>query len=212
MHLADQSDLDAAVDGLVAADAAMAEAVRLAGRPVIRRRAPGFAGIVAIVASQQLSVAAASSIVAKLEAGLGALTAARFASADVETLRAHGLSRPKAANLKRLAEAVEGGHLDLADLPDDPDAAQAALVALPGIGPWTAEIYLLFCLGHGDVWPAGDLALQYAVQHLVGLEGRPSERAMREIAGRWKPWRGAAAFVLWTYYRALKSGKSGAPI
>ena len=116
-----------------------------------------------------------------------------------------------AADLKAIARAVDGGELDLAALPDLPaDEAHARLTAIHGIGPWTADIYLLFCLGHADVWPAGDLALQEAARLAFGLRARPTAKEMIPLAELWRPWRSVAARVLWTYYRAVK-GREGAP-
>ena len=122
-----------------------------------------------------------------------------------------GLSRPKIRALKEIARAIVRGDLALATLGDiDADAAHAALTAVHGIGPWTADIYLLGCLGHADAWPAGDLALQEAARLAFGLKTRPTTKEMGPLAEPWRPWRAVAARVLWTYYRAVK-GREGAP-
>src|SRR6202011_4415466 len=121
-----------------------------------------------------------------------------------------GLSRSKIKTLKAIGNAIAKGTIDLDALAGmEADDAHAALTALHGVGPWTADIYLLFCLGHADAWPAGDLALQEAARHALGLRARPSSRDMGPLAESWRPWRGAAAYMLWTYYRAAK-GRDGA--
>src|SRR5205807_4293343 len=123
-----------------------------------------------------------------------------------------GLSATKIRTLKALAKSVERGDIALERLRDMPaDDAHRALTAVHGIGPWTADIYLLFCLGHADAWPAGDLALQEAARLLFALEARPSAKEMGPLAEAWRPWRGAAACMLWTYYRAAKQ-REGAPL
>ena len=123
-----------------------------------------------------------------------------------------GLSDAKIRTLKAIAKAVDRGELDLPALVTKPaDEAHAVLTAVHGIGPWTADIYLLFCLGHADAWPAGDLALQEATRLLLALKARPSVKEMGALAEAWRPWRGAAACMLWAYYRAAKQ-RDGAPI
>ena len=123
-----------------------------------------------------------------------------------------GLSRPKIKALKEIARAVAGGKLALATLADIPaDEAHAALTAVHGIGPWTADIYLLASLGHADAWPAGDLALQEAARLGFGLKSRPTTKEMGPLAEPWRPYRAVAARVLWSYYRAVK-GREGAPV
>jgi len=210
-RLHSQESLAAGVYSLVASDEVLARALALTGMPELRRRPAGFAGLVAVVTGQQLSVASARAILGRLEAALATLSPEALTAADDELLRAAGLSRPKIRHLRALAAALIDGSADLSGLPADPDAATAELVRLPGIGRWTAEIYLLFCLGHADVLPAGDLALQVAAADLLGLSARPSERELRALAERWRPHRGAAAHLLWAYYHVLKGGRSGAP-
>jgi DNA-3-methyladenine glycosylase II len=123
-----------------------------------------------------------------------------------------GLSAPKIRTLKAIAKAIDRGDLDLASLVHQPaDDAHRTLTAIHGIGPWTADIYLLFCLGHADAWPAGDLALQEAARLLLALDTRPSAKEMGPLAEAWRPWRGAAACMLWTYYRVAKQ-REGAPL
>ena len=129
-----------------------------------------------------------------------------------ERLARLGLSSPKIRAFKEIARAVERGHLALATLGDlAAEDAHAALTKVHGIGPWTADIYLLTCLGHADAWPAGDLALQEAARLAFGLRARPTAKEMMPLAEPWRPWRGVAARMLWTYYRAVK-GREGAPV
>jgi len=207
-----EADLDHAIARLIDTDARFAAVLARAGRPPLRRRADGFAGLAAIVVSQQLSVASARAIWGRLTTALDPLEPASFIRARTPKLARAGLSAPKIRALKAIAKAVHRGELDLTLLPDKPaDEAHALLTTVHGIGPWTADIYLLFCLGHADTWPAGDLALQEAVKLLLGLKARPTTKEMGPLAESWRPWRGAAACMLWTYYRALKQ-RDGAPI
>src|SRR5205823_2143480 len=182
------------------------------GRPPLRRRPDGFAGLAAIVVSQQLSTASAKAIWERLEAALQRLSPEAVRLARTAKLARAGLSGPKIRTLKAIARAIERGELDLAGLAALPaDEAHKCLTAIHGIGPWTADIYLLFCLGHADAWPAGDLALQEATRLLLALKTRPSVKEMGGLAEAWRPWRGAAACMLWAYYRAAKQ-RDGAPI
>ncbi|RGP36008.1 DNA-3-methyladenine glycosylase family protein [Pseudotabrizicola alkalilacus] len=185
---------------LAARDARMAQAVALCGPLPLRRQADGFGALLSAIVSQQVSVASANAIWARLEAA-GLTEAAVMAQASDESLRVVGLSRQKARYGLALARAgidFEG----LRCLPDD--QVIAALVAVPGIGAWTAEIYAMFALGRADVFAPGDLALQEAARLLYGLEARPTEKAFRAMAEAWSPWRSVAARVLWAYYRAAK--------
>jgi DNA-3-methyladenine glycosylase II len=177
----------------------------VAERPPLRRRADGFAGLVSIVVSQQLSVASAAAILRRLTAAIDPLEPAAVVRARSDKLKRTGLSAPKIRTLKAIAKAVAAGELDLGSLAQMPaDDAHAALTAVHGIGPWTADIYLLACLGHADAWPAGDLALQEAAKLLLELETRPTTKEMAALADGWRPWRAVAARLLWTFYRARK--------
>ena len=199
-------DIEAALAGLVAADPRLGDIAAVAGPIPLRRRAGGFEGLAEIVKSQQISTSAAASIWARLSAAVEPFSAQNFLATPEEALRAAGLSRPKIRTLTGIGAACVDG-FDLDGLHSrSPAEAIAAMVALKGIGPWTAEIYLLFCLGHVDIFPAGDLALQRAVQHGLGLEERPNEKALRALAERWAPWRGVAARLFWAYYRARRDG------
>ena len=207
-----ESDLDAALAALVKADSRFGAALSLAGRPPLRRRADGFAGLASIVVSQQLSTASANAIWGRLEAAFDPFDHTAMLRARTAKLQRAGLSAPKIRTLKAIAKAIDGGDLDLTGLVDQPaDDAHRALTAVHGIGPWTADIYLLFCLGHADAWPAGDLALQEAARLLLALDARPSAKEMGPLAEAWRPWRGAAACMLWSYYRVAKQ-REGAPM
>lgn len=190
----------------------MRRAASLAGIPPLRRNVGGFEGLARIVVGQQVSVAAANAIWARVAAGVAPMTPERMAALSEAALRACGLSRPKIATLGKLAaHLADGGDWlpELAAAPDD--EVRARLIALPGIGPWTADIYLMFCLGRADGFAPGDLALQIAAQRLLGLEARPSPDELAEIAAaRWRPWRGVAARMLWAYYAYEKRGQVAA--
>ncbi|WP_454916647.1 DNA-3-methyladenine glycosylase family protein [Xanthobacter sediminis] len=210
--LADQGAFDAAFAHLIAHDPRLAPLAELTGIPVLRRRSPGFAGLTAMVVAQQLSVAAARAISARLEAVFGgpATPAAILATAP-ESLRQAGLSAPKIRTLTGIAAAIESGAVDferIAGLASE--EAIAELVRLPGIGRWTADLYLLFCLGRADAFPSGDLALQVALGDAFGLGGRCTEQGLLAIAEDWRPVRGVAAHLLWAYYGARRA-RAGAP-
>ena len=161
-----EADLDSALTGLMATDPRWRGAIEAAGRPALRRRPDGFAGLAQIVVSQQLSTASAKAIWERLAAALDPLGPAAVKRARREKLVRAGLSAPKIRALRAIARAVEGGELDLAALPGLPDEeAHARLTAIHGIGPWTADIYLLFCLGHADAWPATPAAPRARARH-----------------------------------------------
>jgi DNA-3-methyladenine glycosylase II len=207
-----EADLDTAIAGLVSVDPRFAAVLARSGRPALRRRADGFAGLAAIVVSQQVSTASAKAILGRLTAALDPLDHAAVLRARTPRLVRVGLSGAKIRTLKAIAKAIERGELDLPALADMPaDEAHAVLTSVHGIGPWTADIYLLFCLGHADAWPAGDLALQEAAKLLLALKSRPTAKEMGPLAECWRPWRGAAAYMLWAHYRANKQ-RDGAPI
>jgi DNA-3-methyladenine glycosylase II len=207
-----ESDLDAALARLMTIAPCWQEAYALAGRPPLRKRPDGFAGLAQIVVSQQLSTASAKAIWQRLEAGLNPFDHTAVLRARTAKLARAGLSAPKIKTLKAIAQAIERGDLDLPSLVHLPaDEAHARLTAIHGVGPWTADIYLLFCLGHGDAWPAGDLALQEAARLLLSLKARPTAKEMGPLAEAWRPWRGAAACLLWSYYRVAKQ-REGAPM
>src|SRR5438093_11783256 len=204
-HLRTEADLDTALACLVKLDPRFTQALALSGRPPLRKRPDGFAGLAAIVVAQQLSTASASAILQRLKTALDPLDHEAVLRARPAKLARIGLSAPKIRTLKAIARAVDDGAIDLPSLVDmSAEDAHRALTALHGIGPWTADIYLLFCLGHADAWPAADLALQEAARLAFGLKRRPTGRDMVKLAEEWRPWRGVAAHMLWNYYRAIK--------
>ena len=194
--------LRSSVDALAAMEPGFADALTRLGYPPTRMREPGYETLLRTIVGQQVSVAAAASVWAKLEAELGEGCGADvLLSRDYDALRACGLSRQKQSYARSLAELVLSGELDLHALPQDDEEAIAQLVRVKGIGRWSAEIYLLFAEGRADIWPAGDLAVQIAVGRILGWPERPSEKAVREIAERWRPHRGAAAIMAWHHYK-----------
>ncbi|MBV9828161.1 MAG: DNA-3-methyladenine glycosylase 2 family protein [Alphaproteobacteria bacterium] len=182
-----------------------------AGSPRFRRRRNGFPTLLHIILEQQVSIDAAAAMHRRLVSLCQPLEPGPFLALDDATLRSCGFSRQKAAYGRGLAEAVVSGRLDFAALAQADDAAAlATLVALKGIGRWSAEIYLIFALGRADIWPAADLGLQLAVADLMALPARPSEPALRQIGERWQPWRSVAACLFWQSY--LHARKRAAPV
>ncbi len=204
-YLHTDADLHKALAKLTKADAWLAAVLAKAGRPKLRRREAGFAGLCAIVVSQQLSTASAGAIWGRLSAAFDPFHHDEVRRARPAKLARIGLSKPKIRTLKAVGAAVAKGAIDLDAIGRmEADDAHKALTALHGIGPWTADIYLLFCLGHADAWPAGDLALQEAARLAFGLNARPITQEMMALAEAWRPWRGVAAHLLWHYYAAVK--------
>ena len=202
-------DIEAGVVALTRVCPHMARAATVAGRPPLRRWRPGFDGVVRIVVGQQLSVASADAILRRLHQTVAPLEPATVLAAEDGALRAAGLSAGKLATLKALAAAVARGDIDFEHMGQaSPSIVHERLTAVRGIGPWTADIYLVLCRGDRDAFAAGDLALQVAAQDLMGLDERPSAAELLIIAQRWQPWRGVAARLLWSYYAARKADKS----
>ncbi len=198
------AEAQAGLAALVRLDPDLAGIIPAAGPLPWRSRQPGFAGLLQAIVGQQISNAAAAAIWRRLQAVDGALEPGRLLLLDEAILRGAGLSRPKVAHAYSLAEAFASGRLATAQLATMEDAeAIAAISAVRGMGPWSAEIYLLFALGRPDVFPAGDLALAAAVAALKGLDTRPTPKALRALAEGWRPWRGLAARLLWHHWRFL---------
>ncbi|MDF1854326.1 DNA-3-methyladenine glycosylase 2 family protein [Pseudooceanicola sp.] len=196
--IATLEDVAEGAEWLAARDAGMARAYARCGLPPLRRRDPGFQTLLHAVVGQQVSTASASAIWGRMQAA-GLVEAEAIGAATEDDLKAVGLSRPKI----RYARGIAGAGVDFDGLAGlDDDAVLARLVALPGIGPWTAEVYALSALGRADVLPAGDLALQEAARILYGLADRPDAAAFRRMGAAWQPWRAVAARLLWAYYRA----------
>ena len=194
-------DVAQGTDWLARTDPRFVPILAATGPLPLRRKPDGFATILDAITSQQVSVASAAAIWARLQAA-NLTEQHRVAAATEDDLRACGLSRPKI----RYALAIARTDLDWSALRHLPDAKVTAhLTALPGIGQWTAEIYLLSALGRADIFPAGDLALQEAARIAFDLPDRPSERPMRQMAEAWSPWRAVAARALWAYYRVHKN-------
>jgi len=192
-----------AVAALAAREPAFAGVVERFGIPEPRNSERGAQTLLRTIVGQQVSVAAARSMWAKIEAAFGAppdLT--RLLNASDEELRAAGMSRQKAGYIRSLAQLVISGELDLEALPEDDEEAIALLTKIKGIGRWSAEIYLLFAEGRPDVFPAGDLAVLIELGRLKGLPEKPSEKQLREIAEAWRPYRGAAAVLAWHSYNS----------
>ena len=193
--------LRGSLDALAAREPMLARQLERIGYPAPRARQPGFHTLLRTIVGQQVSVAAAASVWAKLEADLGPdLAPQSLLARDFEALRACGLSRQKQGYARSLCELVAAGALDFAALPADDEAAIALLTQIKGIGRWSAEIYLLFAEGRADIWPAGDLAVQEGVRRLLDLPDRPSEKATRALAEPWSPQRGAMAIFTWHFY------------
>jgi len=177
----------------------------LEGPVPTRLRKGGFAALLHAIVSQQVSVSSAAAIWERLEGHIDPLTPENFLSKRNTTMREIGLSRPKEKYGRALSTALVSGTLRLNTLSRmSNDDAMAHLCEVPGIGQWTAEIYLMFCLGKPDIFPSGDIALQNVYQAVAGLEERPSSKEMAVIAERWSPWRSVAARVLWTYLRQMR--------
>lgn len=198
-----KDSIRAAVDALAAREPAFARVVEQFGIPEPRHSERGAQTLLRTIVGQQVSVAAARAMWAKLEAAFGSppdLTA--LLSATDEELRAAGMSRQKSGYIRSLAQLVISGELELDALPQDNEEAIALLTRIKGIGRWSAEIYLLFAEGRPDVWPAGDLAVQIEIGRLLGLPDKPSEKHLREVAEAWRPYRGAAAVLAWHSYNS----------
>ena len=203
-----EADVARGLDWLAAADPCLA-AVRArveAVRPMpLRLDRPGFEPLIEIVCAQQISRASADAIHARFRAAVDPLTPANVLAMDDRMARVIGLSRPKERAVRAVAEWVADGRLDLHAVCRLPaGTATAAITAVPGLGPWTAGVYLLFCGGHPDVLPEGDVALQWSAADALGRGERLGARELAAVARRWSPWRGVAARLLWANYAVLK--------
>ncbi len=201
-------DLRYSLDALAALEPRIAAALAEVGYPEPRISEPGYQTLLRAIVGQQVSVASAASMWAKLTALVGdPPEPGALLEASDEALRSAGLSRQKAAYARSLAEEVMSGRLEFGRLPADDEEAIAELVRVKGIGRWTAEVYLLFAEGRTDIWPAGDLAVQIETGRIMGLEGKPSEKLTRELAEAWRPHRGAFAIFAWHHRKT-----SAAPV
>src|ERR1700710_783825 len=205
IHLNTQADLEDAIGALVKQDKRLRPILDLTGMPALRQREPGFAGLAHIVCGQQVSTASAAAIWGRLSAAFEPFDHAAIRKARTDRLGRLRPSRAQNKTLKNIARELDLERLNLDVLAEeDADAAHNTLTALHGIGPWTADVYLLFCLGHGDAWPAGDIAIQEAMKIGLGLKTRPTAKQMAPLAEPWRPLRGAAAHLWWSYYRVLR--------
>jgi DNA-3-methyladenine glycosylase II len=193
--------LVSAADTLTAQDPDLAGVIARFGYPPLWPREPGFPTLLKLILEQQVSLASAQAAYDRLLGVVGTLTPERLLALDDETLRAVGFSRQKARYARLLAEAVEIGSLDVDALPQlDDESVRTELQKITGIGPWTAEVYLLMALLRPDVWPRGDIALATAAQQVKGLPSRPSQTELHDLAEQWRPWRAVAARILWHQY------------
>lgn len=194
--------LKQALDELAARDEQVAAGLALVGYPEPRLSPHGFGTLLNIIVSQQISRDAANAIRARVEALIPGGEPEAFLVLEDEALRGAGLSRPKVRYARALAEALSSGALDLDQVATLPDVeAVEAIMALKGFGRWSAEIYCMFALGHTDLFPGEDIALQEAMRRLKGLPDRPDAKTARNLAEIWSPWRSAMAVFLWHYYR-----------
>jgi DNA-3-methyladenine glycosylase II len=201
-------DIAAAREALVAADPAMARVHAQTPAFEWRLRVGGFEGLFRMIVEQQVSVASAASVWARLREGMGGITPELLLAHDLDQLRGMGLSRQKATYGQGIARAQIAGEIDLEHLASlDDEAAIAALTALKGVGLWTAEAYLLMCEGRLDVFPGGDVALQEAIRWADGAEVRPDQKAAYARAEVWRPYRAVATHLLWAWYTGVKRGE-----
>lgn len=206
-----EADIAAALSALAAMDRRLADAIAAVPEVPLRLQPAGIAGLLRIVAGQQLSTRAAASVFESVRARLDPLTAQAILSADDETLRGAGLSRQKARTFRAVAAAVRDG-LDLDAAADGcPEEARAALEAIPGVGRWTADLYLMFCAGHPDIFPVGDLAVRRGAARVLGLVEEPGPAALDGIAAAWSPHRSTAARLMWAFYRVDRAAPAPRP-
>lgn len=197
----------AAVGELCARDGDLAAVVERCGDPPFWKRPAGFATLVLIILEQQVSLASGRAAFERLRGAAGEVTPEAVARMRIDAIRAAGITRQKAEYLRDLAVQIAGGALDLQQLARTADEdARNRLIAIRGIGPWTADIYLLAALRRPDVWPDGDLALIEAARRAKRLRARPDRDRLRRIARGWQPWRSVAARILWHAYLTERGG------
>jgi DNA-3-methyladenine glycosylase II len=203
-------------EGLAALTAACPHLARVheetGAPPPLRKRPKGFEGLAHVIVGQQLSIASADAIWKRLSTAVQPFAPAPLLAMPDAALKTAGLSRVKIETLRRFAAAVDSGALDISALSRaKDDVIHAKLTSIKGIGPWTADIYIMFSLGCADTWSPGDLALQYAVKDALGLEARPGPTEMVALAETWRPWRAVAARLLWSYYSHQRK-RNAAPL
>ena len=209
-RISSAAQLDDAIAALIAADIRLKAVIdALTEKPkFVPRRRHGFEALVEIVASQQLSTAAADTIFGRVKEKVVPFDPATLLATQAEILRACGLSAPKQRHMKSIAAAILDGSLDLKRVRNmADDDARAHLTAVKGIGPWTADIYLMGSLGRADIWPVGDVALQAAIARALKLKKRPNEKAMERLSKNWKPWRTIAARLFWMHEDGIRKAR-----
>jgi DNA-3-methyladenine glycosylase II len=208
-RIASAGHLDAAVEALLAADARFHPVIQRTGKPQYKpRRRHGFEALMDIVVSQQLSIAAADTIFGRVKKKVSPFTPENLLATPAEVLRACGLSAPKQKHMKSIAAAMLDGTLDLKRIRTmQDDDARAHLTAVKGIGPWTADIYLMSSLGRADIWPVADVGLQAAITRALKLKKRPNEKQMEKLSKDWKPWRTVAARLFWIHEDGIRREK-----
>lgn len=213
MRIKSQTEIDEGMAFLCNSSEELAVVSKIAEEVPLRLGLPNFEGLTSIIMAQQVSRASADAIFGRLKNLVSPFTAVNYLKVGEPAWIEAGLSRPKQHTMLAVCDAIINGSLDLEGLCDlPPENAMEQMVAIKGIGPWTAEVYLLFSAGHADIFPAGDLALQEAVKLAFGLDARPSDKVTREYASQWSPWRGVAARLLWNYYAVMQKGRDGSPL
>jgi DNA-3-methyladenine glycosylase II len=208
-RISSASHLEQAVDALIAADKRFHPVVTRTGRPqFVPRRKHGFEALMDIVVSQQLSIAAADAIFGRVKDKVSPFTPENLLATPAEVLRACGLSAPKQKHMKTIAAAILDGSLDLKRVRNmHDDDARSHLTAVKGIGPWTADIYLMGSLGRADIWPVADVGLQASITRVLKLKKRPNEKRMEKLSKNWRPWRTVVARLLWTDEDGIRKEK-----
>ena len=208
----DQDIIDG-LDQLKLLDQSLISIIEKTLRVPLRREQEGFPGLVRIIIGQHVSTASALAIHSRFIEEINPVTPSSYLGAQEDTLIRIGLTRAKQTTITNVATSILNGMLDLNAINSLPEKeAIAQLTALKGIGPWTAEVYLLFCAGHPDIFAAGDLALREAVRHAYDMNERPTENELREIAAKWSPYRGVATRLFWSYYATIKGLGKGQPL
>jgi DNA-3-methyladenine glycosylase II len=210
LDVTDKAQLAKAVKALARQCEIMKAAHAYVGVPEWRVRMSGYAGLARIIAFQQLSTKAAGTIWGRVEVLLGKVTPAAVLAADIDALRACGMSRPKISHLRSIATAIEDGSLNLKRVArSSDDDARNELTAVKGIGPWTADVYLMFALGRWDVFPHADIGLSEAYRMISGQRKRHPPKRFLKTGERWRPYRGVAAHLLWAYINAAREEQRG---
>lgn len=210
LDVTDAKQLAKAVRALAKECAIIKAAHEFVGVPEWRTRQGDYAGLARIIAYQQLSTKAAGTIWGRVEVLLGKVTPKAVLATDIDALRACGLSRPKISHIRSIAEAVESGALNFRRVArKSDDEAREELVAVKGIGPWTADVYLMFCLGRWDVFPHADIGLSEAYRMITGERKRHPPKKFLRTGERWRPYRGVAAHMLWSYINAARDAQRG---